>query len=35
MRLAREEFAAIDARAAREHKSRSEAIREALTAYAS
>lgn len=35
LRLTTEELAAIDARAAREHKTRSETIRDALTAYAS
>lgn len=34
LRLTAEELAAIDARAAREHKTRSQAIREALAAYA-
>jgi hypothetical protein len=34
VRLTVEELAAIDARAEREHKTRSEAVREALAAYA-
>lgn len=34
VRLTTEELAAIDARAQREHKTRSEAVREALAAYA-
>lgn len=34
LRLTLEELAAIDARAEREHKTRSEAIREALAEYA-
>ena len=34
LRLTTEELAALDARAAREHKSRSELIREAIAAYA-
>lgn len=34
LRLTAEELAAIDARAARDHKTRSDAIREALAAYA-
>ncbi|WP_345801672.1 ribbon-helix-helix protein, CopG family [Microbacterium sp. AZCO] len=34
LRLTSEELAALDARAAREHKSRSELIREAIAAYA-
>jgi len=34
LRLTAEELAAIDARAAREHKTRSELIREALATYA-
>ncbi|MGV1034327.1 MAG: ribbon-helix-helix protein, CopG family [Microbacteriaceae bacterium] len=34
LRLTAEELAALDARAAREHKTRSEAIRDALAAYA-
>jgi hypothetical protein len=34
LRLTADELAAIDARAAREHKTRSELIREALAAYA-
>jgi predicted transcriptional regulator len=34
LRLTAEELAALDARAAREHKSRSELIREAIAAYA-
>lgn len=34
VRLTTEELAAIDARAEREHKTRSEAVREALAAYA-
>lgn len=33
LRLTADELAALDARAAREHKTRSEAIREALAAY--
>lgn len=33
LRLTPDELAAIDARAAREHKTRSEAIRDALTSY--
>ena len=33
LRLTVEELAAVDARAEREHKSRSEAIRDALAAY--
>lgn len=35
LRLTAEELSALDARAAREHKTRSEAIRDALAAYAS
>lgn len=35
LRLTVEELSALDARAAREHKTRSEAIRDALSAYAS
>ncbi|WP_040163338.1 ribbon-helix-helix protein, CopG family [Microbacterium gorillae] len=35
LRLTAEELAALDARAAREHKSRSELIREAIAAFAS
>ena len=34
LRLTADELAALDARAAREHKSRSELIREAIAAYA-
>ena len=34
LRLTTDELAALDARAAREHKSRSELIREAIAAYA-
>ncbi len=34
LRLTGEELAALDARAAREHKTRSELIRDALVAYA-
>lgn len=34
LRLTAEELAALDARAAQEHKSRSELIREAIAAYA-
>jgi hypothetical protein len=34
LRLTSEEIAALDARAAREHKTRSELIREAIAAYA-
>ncbi|WP_137845176.1 ribbon-helix-helix domain-containing protein [Microbacterium sp. 2FI] len=34
LRLTTEELAALDARAAQEHKSRSELIREAIAAYA-
>ena len=34
LRLTSEELAALDARAAREHKTRSELIRDALVAYA-
>ena len=34
LRLTAEELAVLDARAAREHKSRSDLIREAITAYA-
>lgn len=34
LRLTAEELATLDARAAREHKSRSELIREAIAAYA-
>ncbi|WES63921.1 ribbon-helix-helix protein, CopG family [Microbacter sp. GSS18] len=34
LRLTSEELAALDARAAREHKTRSELIREAIAAYA-
>ncbi|MGA7148565.1 MAG: ribbon-helix-helix protein, CopG family [Microbacterium sp.] len=34
LRLTPEELAALDARAAQEHKSRSELIREAIAAYA-
>lgn len=34
LRLTSEELAELDARAAREHKTRSELIREALSAYA-
>jgi hypothetical protein len=34
LRLTPDELAALDARAAREHKSRSELIREAIAAYA-
>lgn len=34
LRLTAEELAALDARAEREHKSRSELIREAIAAYA-
>ncbi|WOF23221.1 ribbon-helix-helix domain-containing protein [Microbacterium betulae] len=34
LRLTADELAAVDARAAREHKTRSEAIRDALAAYA-
>lgn len=34
VRLTTEELAAIDARAEREHKTRSEAVRDALAAYA-
>lgn len=34
LRLTSEELAALDARAAREHKTRSELIRDALAAYA-
>ncbi|MFD4421257.1 ribbon-helix-helix protein, CopG family [Agromyces sp. NPDC058484] len=34
LRLTSEELAALDARAAREHKTRSEFIRDALAAYA-
>ena len=34
LRLTAEELALLDARAAREHKSRSDLIREAITAYA-
>lgn len=34
LRLTVDELAALDARAAREHKSRSELIREAIAAYA-
>lgn len=35
LRLTVDELSALDARAAREHKTRSEAIRDALSAYAS